>query len=292
MPSELHRGVADDLPSVYAFLDYRAYLSAWFDAKKAAAPSFSHRAFVARTGQRSPSLLSDVIAGRRNLTQAGIEGFQRALSLGAADGRFFRLLVALDQAETPTEKNDVWVDILATRRFRDARRLEGDGMRYLSNWIHPAIRELANREDFHDDAAWVASQIRPRITARQARHALDLLFELELLVRHDDGRVTHGGGSVVTPHEVAGLAVHNYHRGMLELATQSLDRVAPSERHFLGVTVSTPPELIPELKAEFNAFQERILELCANADPPAEQVLQFNLHFFPLSTPGSGEGGA
>ncbi|MEN0061287.1 MAG: TIGR02147 family protein [Myxococcota bacterium] len=283
--------MADDLPSVFAFLDYRAYLSEWFDAKKVANPKFSHRAFVARTGQRSPSLLSDVIAGRRNLTQAGIEGFQKALSLGSTEARFFRLLVQLDQAETPTEKNAVWVDIMASRRFREARRIEGDSVRYLSNWIHPAIRELANRDSFRDDPAWVARQIRPRITARQARQALDLLFELELLVRHDDGRVSHGGGSVVTPHELAGLAAYNYHQGMLERAKQALSDVQPQERHFLAVTVSAPPSLVPTLKDEFNAFQERILELCANAEPPAGQVFQFNLNFFPLSTPGEDEGG-
>lgn len=278
-----------DLPSVFSFLDYRAFLAEWFEAKKAANPKYSHRAFVARTGQRSPSLLADVIAGRRNLTQAGIEGFQRALSLGVTEARFFRLLVRLDQAETPTEKNDVWIDIMASRRFREARRLEGDSMRYLSNWIHPAIRELANRQGFRDDAAWVARQIRPRITTRQARQALDLLFELDLLVRLDDGRVTHGGGSVVTPHEVASLAAHNYHRGMLDRAQHALSDVPASERHFLAVTVSAPPALIPKLKEELNAFQTRILEMCANAEPPAEQVLQFNLHFFPLSTPGEGD---
>lgn len=283
--------MATDLPSVYTHLDYRAYLAAWFEAKKALHPKYSHRAFVQRTGQRSPSLLSDVIAGRRNLTAAGIEGFQRALGLRPAEATFFARLVRFDQAETLREKNDAWVDIMASRRFREARRIEGDSVRYLSHWIHPAIRELANREDFRDDEAWVASQIRPRITARQARQALDLLFELALLERTADGRVTHGGGSVVTPHEVAGMAVHNYHRDMLERATHAIDEFGPGERHFLGVTVSAPPSLIPTLKEELNAFQERVLELCANAEPPAEQVLQFNLHFFPLSTPSS-DGGA
>ena len=280
------------LPNIYAYLDYRGFLSDWFDAKKLRNPRFSHRAFVARTGQRSPSLLADVIAGRRNLTAAGLEGFLRALSLRTGEARFFGLLVQLDQAETPSEKNAVWVNIMASRRFREARRIEGDSVRYLSHWLHPAIRELANREGFRDDAAWVASQIRPRVTVREARQALDLLFELELLVRHEDGRVSHGGGSVVTPHEVAGLAAINYHQGMLERAAQAIHEVEPEERHFLAVTVSAPPSLIPRLKEELNAVQERILEMCANAEPPAEQVLQFNLHFFPLSTPGSGDGGS
>ncbi len=279
--------MSDSLPSVYGYLDYRRYLADWFAARKEQSPRFSHRAFVKRTGQRSPSLLADVIAGRRNLTTSGVEGFVRALGLESAEARFFELLVKVDQAETLAEKNAAFVDIAASQRFREARRIEGDAFRYTSTWYIPVVRELANRPDFRDDPAWVAAQLRPRITPKQAAEALEVLFDLELLVRDGD-RVTHGGGSVVTPREVAGLAVHNYHQGMLERAREAILTVDPDERHFLAVTVTAPPSLIPRLKEELNAMQERILELCANAED-AEQVMQFHLHFFPLSNAGSSE---
>lgn len=274
------------LPHVYAYLDFRAFLSDWFDAKKATNPRYSHRAFVAKTGQRSPSMLADVIAGRRALTAAGLDGFVNALGLKGEQARFFRLLVEFEQAPTPEEKNHALTDILSTQRFREARKLEGAGFEYLSTWYLPAIRELANRDDFRDDPAWVAKQLRPPISKRDAAKALELLFELELLVRDGD-TITHGGGSVVTPHEVTSLAVQNYHRGMLELAGSALHEVDAAQRHFLGVTVSVPPELIGELKAELNAMQQRLLELCAGSESPADQVFQFNLHFFPLTNDGS-----
>ena len=277
------------LPSVFAYLDYRRFLSDWYDAKKKVNPRFSHRAFVRRTGQRSPSLLADVIAGRRNLTAAGLEGFQRALGLDRTAARFFRLLVQLDQAETPAEKNAVWTDITASKRFRESRRLEGDSFRYLSTWYLPAIRELANRADFRDDPAWIARQLRPPIRTKEAADALATLFDLELLVRDEQGQITHGGGSVVTPSEVTGLAVHNYHDGMLVRAREAVVRVPPAERHFVAVTVTVPPSLVPALKEELNAMQARILELCSGTELPADQVMQFNLHFFPLSTPQSRE---
>jgi len=280
--------MSDGGPHIYEYLDYRKFLADWFAHQKTIRKNYSHRAFVKKTGQRSPSLLSDVINARRNLTPAGLEGFLRAMRLSAPQSRFFTALVDLDQAETPDEKNAAWARVAATRRFRSSRRLEGDGFRYLSTWYVPAVRELANREDFRDDPKWIASQIRPKITTEQARDALDLLFEMDLLRRGTGQRVVFGGGSVVTPHEVASLAVRNYHDGMLERARGAIHLFDASERHFLGVTVSAPEGLIPELKEELNAVQERILDKCSGSELEGSRVMQFNFNFYPLSTAEEG----
>lgn len=275
--------VSDAPPDLYAYLDYRKFLGDWFAHQKTIRKAFSHRAFVRRTGQRSPSLLSDVIAGRRNLTPAGLEGFLKAMKLTGPEARFFTALVALDQAETPDEKNVAWADVAATLRFRSSRRLEGDGFRYLSTWYVPVVRELANRKDFRDDPTWIAAQIRPRITPKQAGEALELLIEMDLL-RREDGTVVIGGGSVVTPHEVASLAVRNYHNGMLDRAKDAITDFPASERHFLAVTVSVPEPLIPILKERLNAVQERVLDECSRSELSGGRVMQFNFNFFPLST--------
>ncbi len=283
-------GREDSTPSVYGYLDYRRFLAEWFEAKKAVNPRYSHRAFVRRTGQRSPSVLADVIAGRRSLTTAGVEGFVRALGPAPAEARFFGWLVTLDQAETPAERNAVWRHISATKRFRESRRLEGDSVRYLSTWYVPVVRELATRPDFRADPAWIARQVDPPIAEEEARDALQLLFDLEMLAYDADGRVTHGGGSLVTPTEIAALAVTNYHQGMLDRAREALSRFSSEQRHFLAVTVAVPPSLLPRLKEELNAMQAKLLDLCSDTeDGSTDQVVQVNLHFFPLSRPGPPE---
>jgi hypothetical protein len=40
----------------------------------------------------------------------------------------------------------------------------------------PAIRELAARDDFRDDAAWIAKMLIPPITPAEARRALSRLM--------------------------------------------------------------------------------------------------------------------
>lgn len=284
----------EDAPVVYDYLDFRAYLAAWFSAKKAANPRFSHRMFARRAGQKSPSLLHHVIEGKRNLTPATVESFVQALRIGAAEGSFFGLLVDLGQAETDSERNRAWERIAATRRFREARKIEGAGFEYLSSWFYPAIRELAHRPDFRDDPEWIARTLRPKITAAKARKALDALLGVGMLVRVD-GAIRPAEASVVTPHEVAGLAVHNYHHGMLDRAKEAIGAFEPDQRHFGGLTVAVPPSLVPRLKLEVAAFLERVLDLCdappADRDDAApeakDRVYQLNVQLFPLSDPGS-----
>lgn len=275
---------SSEVPNVYEYLDFRRYLGDWFASKKQRNPKFSYRMFARMAGQKSPSLLHHVVRGDRNLTAATTEAFVRAMKLSVPDAAFFGLLVQLGQATTDTERNDAWERIAATRRFREARLVEGAGFAYLSHWYYPAIRELAHRDDFRADPAWIASTLRPRITAAKATRALRELMAMRLLVEHE-GRVRPAEASVVTPHEVAGLAVHNYHAGMLARAREAIDAFDPEERHFGGLTVAVPADLVPRLKEELVAFQERVLNLCDSASGASDQVYQVNLHLFPLSAP-------
>ena len=83
-----------DTPDIYAYLDYRAFLSTWFDARKAQNPRFSHRLFARLAGQKSPSLLLQVIQRKRNLSEVTAPEFARAMKLDPDETSFFFALVA------------------------------------------------------------------------------------------------------------------------------------------------------------------------------------------------------
>ena len=268
------------LPSPYEYLAYRRYLADWFKAKKEANPRFSHRLFARLAGEKNPSLLHHVIEGRRNLTQRTVASFVRGLGLRSGEAQFFRLLVDLDQAKHADERNLAWEKISATRRFREARRIDRDAFEYLSNWALPAIRELAHRSDFRPDPAWVGDQLRPRIPASEARKALALLKDLGLLVE-SDGTLIAAEASVTTPPEISRLAVLNYYRGVMDRAAEAIERFEGTERHLISVTVGVPASLLPTLKAESNAFLERMMHLCDASTEDTDQIMQMNLQIFP-----------
>src|SRR4029079_9546588 len=154
--------------SVYDFLDFRGELGAYYGAAKRTRPSFSFRLFSKLAGLRSPNFLELVIDGERNLGADSVGRFAEALGLTCADAEFFADLVAFGQAQTLAEKNRAFEGIASSRRFRAARRIDGDLFAYLSHWYNPAIRELSARADFQEEPRWIAGQLRPSISPAEA----------------------------------------------------------------------------------------------------------------------------
>lgn len=272
--------------SVYDFLDYRAYLRAYYEAAKRARPSFSFRFFSKLAGLKSPNFLKLVMDGERNLGADSVTRFTAALGLAAREAEFFADLVAFNQADNMAEKNRSFERIAASRRFRQARRIDGDLFAYLSRWYNPAVRELAAREDFQEDPRWIAAQLVPRITPVEAADAMKLLLSLGLLVRDPvSGRVVRGEPTLTTEHEVRSLGAAAFHRQMLERAAQSLELVPGNKRDLAALTVCVSPETAAIVKQRIHEFREALTELC-DSDTRGAVVYQLNVQWFPLSSFG------
>ncbi len=270
-------------PVVFDYFDHRAFLRDWMASKKADNPSYSHRVFARQAGYTNPSLLGQIIRGKRNLTDKLLPGFLKCLALDREERAYFRTLVELERASSLDERTHLVQTLASRRRFKSARYLEDEGFRYLTHWYFPAIRELAARSDFRLDPEWVASRLRPKITATRAREALAALVDIGMLEPTEDGGARQTEKNIVTAHSVASLAVRNYHRGMARLALDALEHKGGPERHFGAVTALAPASLLPRLKEEISAFQERIMNLCDDSEEPGEIAIQLNLQLFPLS---------
>lgn len=268
---------------MYDFLDYRAYLRAHYEAAKRTQRSFSFRSFSKLAGLRSPNFLKLVIEGERNLGADSVPRFCVALGLEGPEAEFFADLVAFNQASSLAEKNRAFERISASRRFRAARRIDGDLFAYLSHWYNPAIRELAGRADFSEDPRWIASQVRPRISPAEAAEAMRLLLSLGLLVRDpNSGRILRGEPTLTTEHEVRSLGAAAFHRQMIERAGESLETVPAALRDLAALTVCISPGTAARVKERIHQFREALTELC-DSDTAGAVVYQLNIQWFPLS---------
>lgn len=288
------KGIPRTPPSVnvFEFLDYRAFLRAYYAAEKVRRPAFSHRFFSRQAGLKSPNFLKLVMDGERNLGAETVPKFIHAIGLTGEAASFFADLVTFNQAETVAEKNRAFERISASRRFRSAKRIEGDLFRYLSHWYYPAIRELAARSDFQESAKWIASQLRPKIAPADAQSALNLLLSLGLLVRDEKtGKIVRGEPTLTTDHQtVRSLAVTNFHRQMLERASDSIESVKPIHRDLAALTVCVSPETAAVVKERIHRFREELTQIC-DADTAGNVVYQLNVQWFPLSAqPGEEDG--
>jgi uncharacterized protein (TIGR02147 family) len=269
--------------SVFDYLDYRAYLRAYYEAAKRRPAGFSFRKFSKRAGLKSPNFFKLVIDGDRNLGKDTVGKFADALGLEGEAREFFADLVAFEQANNNTEKNRIFERIAASRRFRTARRIDGMFHDYLSHWYHPAIRELAARSDFQADPKWIARMLRPEITPRLAAHSLELLLGLGLVVKNaETGRYELREPTLTTEHEVSALGAANFHKQMIERAMDSIDTVPSALRDLAALTVCVSPKVATEVKRRIHQFREAMTELC-DTETDGKVVYQLNVQWFPLT---------
>jgi uncharacterized protein (TIGR02147 family) len=267
---------------VFSYLDYRAFLRDYYNARKEKGRGFSYRSFSRKAGLKSPNYLKLVIDGGRNLSAAMAERFGIACGLGDDELRYFVDLVGFQQADTSSERSKFYSRLTGYQRYRAAHKLDVAHAAYYSAWYMPAIRELVARHDFREDAAWIAAQMIPAIAALDAQRALETLLELGLLVRSDDGSLKQADALLSTGPETRGVHIGNYHRSMMQHAIQSIDLVGAKDRDISSLTLCVGPNGLRVFKERIQRFRRELLELSALEDEP-EQVVQINFQLFPLS---------
>ena len=268
---------------VFDYLNYRDFLRDAYVELKEKQRGFSYRWFARRCGMSSPNFLKLVIDDRRNLGPESAGRFAQALDLGQQETDFFLELVAFNQATSAHEKNLHYDRIGKYRKHRAVKRLERKAFDYLSHWYYPAIRELVSCDGFVDDPAVIARQLRPQLTEAEARRALNDLVRLGVLRRDESGRLQQGEPLLSTGPEVRSLAVGNFHRQMIQRASDSIETVESAEREISALTVALSKDGFRVFKEKIQKLRAELLELSADESEPT-RVVQFNFQAFPLAT--------
>jgi uncharacterized protein (TIGR02147 family) len=267
---------------VFRYRDYREFLAAFYAHAKAG--GMSYRGFARVAGLGAPNYLKLVIDGKRNLSREMAARFAAACRLNAESSEYFELLVAFNQADNDEERNGLHEQLSRFARFRSSQRLDVAQHEYHSSWFIPAIRELVSCPGFVEDPAWIAAQLQPPISEKEAAHALDVLQRLGLLERDSSGQLAQATRAVTTGQQASGLFIRNYHAEVMQRAVRAMHDLPPEERYISALTLSASAATWAEVMRRVLAFRQELVALC-DADPAPARVIQLNLQLFPLTRP-------
>lgn len=277
-------------PSVYDYLDYRAFLNDMFNHMKVVNEHFSYRFFSRKAGFASPNFLKLVISEQRNLTNDSVAKVAKGFGLTKKEREFFEDLVFMNQASNHEERNYYYKKMMSGKVDTQARRLEKASYNYFSKWYYLVIRELILFGDHVYTAEQIAGMCDPPITPKEAQKALDFLQELDLIYKDDTGRWAQKDKAVTTGPEVQSMIIANYHREMLKLAGESIERHRADQRDITALTLSINRSMIPDLKKRIAAFRKELLDIACNTEE-IDQVVQVNFQLFPLAAEVKEEAG-
>lgn len=267
--------------SVFKYTNYRHFLRDLLEYTRQKDPEFSFRKFCKKSGIVSPSFLKHVIDDTRNLSKEGAQKFMLGFGIEGPEAVFFEILVQMNQAKSIEERNKHFQHLKKFVGFRQVCQLERDGFDYYRKWYHPAVRELVGMCKGFVTAKWVASKVNPRITVKAAQESLDLLLRLGLIEKTENSyRKKHA--LVKGFSDLKNMMLQNYHREMIDLGKESMERFSSENRNVTSVTISIPAEKITEIKDKISKLREDLLQMALQSKDP-NMVVQVNFQEFPLT---------
>ncbi|MCQ2103842.1 MAG: TIGR02147 family protein [Fibrobacter sp.] len=276
------------MKSIVEYLDYRVYMREFYEERKRTS-AFTWREFSKLSGFSSSGYLKLVCDGKTRLRGAGAESVAKAMELTGYKAEYFCWLVKFCDSSKSEEKQKAYDEMQRIADVNKVRILGGDAYSYFSNWINPALRELA---PLMPGAKLIdmARTLSPSVPAADVRYSLDQMVQMGLLRRiESDGCVTYeqadvGINPVSSPDQKAAVnvAMRNMQKQFAKLAADSVDDVDVSERSLSGMTVGIDRAAYERIEKEIAAFRKRIENIVSEVKE-YDRVYRMNLHLFPLS---------
>ncbi|MBF0430753.1 MAG: TIGR02147 family protein [Fibrobacteria bacterium] len=273
-------------PIIYQYLDYRKYLSDYYNTAKNSDNPVSFRDFATLAGVKAPNFLQWLIEGKRNLANKTIPGVISALELSPSDGEYFKLLVLFNQSKTVDAKKKYFEQLVNIRKVMKIPPLEEMQLEHYSAWYNEAIRELLNHYQFNPNEKWayrkLGKQLCPAISEKQARSAIKQMLKLGLLKTDSNGFIVQSQKFISTGDEVQSFMVRTFHQTMIKLAEEAQDRHPKETRDVSSLTMSISDNCFELIKKETQEFRKRLMEhIKMDKDP--DNVYQMNFQLFPLT---------
>lgn len=267
------------------FTDYRAFLHHYVRDAKEKNRGFSCRGWAKRLGFSDPSTLTKILNGQREPGPEVTRRLAAYFEFSPKDTEYFEAMVKLGRTKT-RESATAMSEVLAklVDKAPSATLLEEKAFLLVADWFCFAIRELMRRPDFRDDPAWIAKRLRFKVSPAEARRAVQVLVDLGLAKRQDDGRVVHSEESVDVGRDVPSTAIRHYHAQMLDHAKEALATIPPEGREFGANTFVMDQRRLADAKQKLREFKHRFREeFEADAPEAGAEVFHLEMGFFPVT---------
>lgn len=234
---------------------FRGLLRERFLSLKQKNQSFSLRSFARYLGV-DQSYLSKVLKGEKRFSTDIMASLSARLGL------------------TPAQTKS----LLNSSNFQS---LEEDQFRFISDWSHFAILELAKTKNFRPDPSHIASRL--QLHVEEVRASLDRLEKFGFIERSADEMKLKRANNNWTNNTKTSEARRQLQKQFVEKSLKALDEVDFEERDHGSLSIAINKKRLP-------AFKKRLAELRVElakefqTEEDLDEVYQLTTSFFPLTT--------
>jgi uncharacterized protein (TIGR02147 family) len=223
-----------------------------------------------------------VIKGKRHLTEISIPKVLEVLSLRNDEEDYFKNLVFLNKSKKPSDVAHFAAQITKHNKYKKAQPVMIDQFDYYSHWYNIIIREIIlSKPQVKWTSELLARAIVPNINIEQAESCLQRLERLNLIEKSEEGYQSRAA-SLSTGDQVSNSAVTIFHKKMIQLGIESIDRFAKKDRNVTSVSIGVSEEEFNEITDLLSEFRKKLLAISENKTDKSK-IVQVNFQLFPIA---------
>ena len=272
----------NERPSIYDYVDYRAFLSDSLAHIQTRNSKYSATAYVRQAGfgENSRGYFNLIMSGKRNLSSSTILGFAKTLKLNEKETFHFENLVHYNQASTEKEKSLYFERINKNMKGKTSPAFEllKSQYNYFTNWYMVAIRELVALDSFKEDFDYISKKLRNKVSKKEVIEAINDLIKLGLLERNEKGVLIQADQLVnFTDSSMNYTVVNALHSQFLDKAKETLNEDSYDNRSASCVVIATDKANFDLIREEIKAFREHIMNKYATTTNKVDCVLNLGI---------------
>ena len=264
--------------SIFNYHDYRQFLA---DCMALPGENSKSLRSWAKEFTVSPSFLSLLLKGKRNISSELAEKICKILSLTLNERSFFLKLVEM-AGETELEGKKTAYRKLKRTTLYSLRTHEDQVVHeYITHWYYIAIREMATLPSFQFDPQWIREHLNFEVSISKIDEAVRFLLLNKFIEIDDEGRPKQTQREIRCDGVVLRLAQAEYHEQMVNLGVRSFFETQQSSRDLLGKTIALSNSEFEQVK---KIIQEAFAKIQVVADTSERENVDQPKRVFQLTT--------
>jgi uncharacterized protein (TIGR02147 family) len=243
---------------IYEHKDYRSFLKKTLAEKVMRNPAFSLRSMSRQVGL-SPSLMSDVIQGKKRLSLDSGTKISSWLKLKPREKEYLSSLIQLEQAKSEELKVSILEKLDQLNPSKNQFNLDVETFKVIADWYHIPIMEMTNIAGFEFTAQNIAKLL--GISKAEVDVAIDRLERMKLIEKTDIKTYKKCSESFLIGSDTPNIALRSFHRQMLEKAILSLAEQKPDEKFVGSETFAFDPQTLKEAADILEDCFQKIIRL-------------------------------
>jgi uncharacterized protein (TIGR02147 family) len=264
---------------IFEYTDYREWIRDAFDDFKQRKTVISWRYMAMKLGA-DPGNLLRVSQGKIHLTLSLVKPMAEFFELDEKETAYWTELVCFGRAKTDAE---------ALNHYEKMQILKGIPLKLLAkkelefyrHWYYNAIRSIIGICKFKDDYEGLAESCTPAITVDEAKSAVKLLYDLNMISKDREGFWKVNDTFVSTGGNWRSEAVRTFQKETIRLAGESLERHNPPLRDISTVTMTFNMDDIALIREKIKEFRSELLRMSQEGNGD-DTVFQLNVQLFPI----------